>query len=187
MKTILLGIIVCLSVLWLQSEAQASHLPSMDVQHIRWLNEENVVRNQIWAGSVNFGDEVILAGPGQWSKARTELNTAAMLGIISDLAGDPYGTASGISVVGHRYGNQGWNASPILYGMQPKGVAGDPAGFRVGLFYDRLAFAPEGSTQHTNWFDSFVQRVVTNGQPDLRFEAGSKYVLLSELVTLMGR
>ena len=160
----------------------------LDVQQIRWLDGDYQVRNQILAGTVNFGDEVILTKPGGWMLAGAELNSAVMLGIVSDLTADVSGGASCITVVGHRYpAEQGWTQSPLVYGMQPKGNPGDPASLRIAIYYDRIGFAPEGSAQHPNCLDSFVQRVETNGQPDLKFSAGEKYVLLSELSKLLGR
>ena len=170
-----------------QASPEASHLPSLDVERIRWIDEDGRVHNRIWAGGANFVDEVSITAYGGWANCRTELNSAPMFAICSDVTGDPYGGASVATFEGHRYGDQGWNASPLLYGMQPKGNPGDPAALRVALYYDRVCFAPEGSTQHSNNLDACVQRVGGPYSPDLLFVAGDDYVYLSELAALLGR
>jgi hypothetical protein len=189
MKIILFGIIAALAILlWQNTEAlKAASLPSLDVAQIHWVTDSGSVRNQVSAGTVNFGDEIISAAPGTWTLCRSELNSAYMIGVCSDVWGSAYGSVSVLALEGHRYGDTGWQTSPLIYGFQPKGNPGDAGALRVALYYDRICFAPDYSGQHFNWLDSCMIRILTDGQPDLKFTAGDKYFYLSEVSELLGR
>ena len=182
-----MALILAVAAFWQSGRpTQASHLPTLDVAHIRWLQEGGSLRNQIWAGSVNFGDEVILAEPGEWPKCRTEINSGYMLGICSDLAPSPWGTASVVTLQGHRGGTES-KSNPIVYILEPGANPGDPGSLRTAIYYNQVCFAPQGSGQHPNRLDTCVERVGGQYTPDLKFTAGGKYVLLSELTALLGR
>ena len=213
--TTILALILAIAALWQSSNVQASHLPSLDVEKVRWISEGGTVRNQIWAGSANFGDEYIYADPGTnaWPTCRTKIPSSSIFGICSNKKGMLVGNTVITTWIGtplHVDGNQRAGTIAGIYdpgdsptneytleGLFPPGLPslramqGYNTGSTVGVTTPGSAyycFAPAATgSQHTNVLDACVERVGGKYTPDLKFTAGGKYVLLSELSALLGR
>ncbi|MFH0776523.1 MAG: tail fiber domain-containing protein [Patescibacteria group bacterium] len=103
------------------------------------------IRNQIKAGTVNFGDEVILHAPERWDSVRYMGTGTYMLNVSSDLSG---ATSQNPVVVIRDHPNN-------YQGMLILGLDGaesyDVKDWRMALWTDALMFAPAGYT-HTNAF-----------------------------------
>ncbi len=114
-------------------------------------NADGQVRSRISAGTVNFGNEVIMYAPGAWGDVRGMAGGAWMLMVASDLGGAS-NQKPVVAIRDHPNDNQG---------MLILGLDGDAKitteDWRVALWTDRLLFAPSGYT-HTNGFDAGIVR-----------------------------
>jgi hypothetical protein len=110
----------------------------------------SIGNNQAW-----FGNELYLNGPGPAlnAEARTNLgNGTLMFGVASDLTG---ADATLHPVIAVR--NNPTAAEGVLFLGQDGRVA-TVNDWRVGLFNDKLLFAPTGGAKNTSVFDTGIQR-----------------------------
>lgn len=197
-------------------QADSSHLPNLTVASVAWQSETGgTIRNRIWAGSLNIGDELIWADPGlaAWPSCRLKLPSTVLEGFCSNKKGMPVGNTVVVAMNGSPLHVEGFARPGTILGIYDPGDSptneytleglfpeGSPS-LRAMLGYNvatvigpttdgsaYLCFGPANSrSQHTNVLDACVERVGGQFSPDLKFTAGDKYILLSELVTLVGR
>lgn len=215
MRLIFLGIIAALIVLLWQSmedlKAQAADPPGLTYGADE-LTMTTLVQG--WAGrispsQVNFGMEVLLGRPSELRDGITRDycrsgSNAQMLCIASDVGFvDDSRPKSVVKIIGHEnqpqlwqqyFGGTGLPRGPVLSWHEGwpsyQGTPQIKSWVQGAIYENKICFAPlypEAGGVNFGNLDSCMTRELRNGQPDLKFTAGSKYVYLSELSALLGR
>lgn len=186
---LLLAIIVCLTFLLWQSMEDVKAKAAETIAEptftgvASWVDANGKAMNRMTSSWTHLGSELILAGPGDagfW-ECRQTVYYSSMQATCSDLRNPYFWNVPIASWVDHPNG-KGLGLQ-LVYGQEP--YRGNWASHWA---VDKLCFAPKEGGQHSNWYDTCLERTDGPwGQADVKISSGDKYVYLSELVALVGR
>ncbi len=131
--------------------------PTENATSLKWTSPDGTVHNQISAGAVDLGDQVLLYQAGYWDAVRKSLgNGYYTLGIASNVRGDRFGDTP-IVVIRDNENTQGI----LILGQD--GVTQTRDEWRTGLYTDKLLFGPPGFRDVTglksgSGFDAGISR-----------------------------